>query len=700
MPWEQTATEIRHRVRDPNDFQTDSFRTITLKADKPRVIAVIGKLKGETKTTVQALRFPKADGWTISKAKEWVRDHFRDDVQAASVAAELFVLDGHPVMGLERLAARFEPLANGGSEARTATLVWYSGEGVLRYDARGPYEMRFSMEPGAVRMARLASGSAPLLNSHRDHTVADVIGVIEKAWIEGGRGLAMVRFSRRADVDPIWQDVQDGILRNASMGVAIHVMRDVTPDGAEMRQILVTDWEPQEVSLVPIGADSGAGFKASKQTFKQEDRMEKIETTGGAAGVVNNDAELIRKTVLAVRLPAEYADDLISRGVGIQEARTMILDRLARDSEGFPIRSHSAVVTRDYRETLAERMAEALACRYTGKAPSEAAREFVGVPVHELARECLVASGVAITTRRPAELIRLALHTTSDFPNLLSGSGQRMLLDAYRAAEPAIKRVARKSTARDFREKAVLRLGEMPQLLKVNEGGEIAHGTRAESKQAYRLYTYARIFGITRQALVNDDLGAFADFARAYGVAAAALEGKLLSELLTSNPVMSDGIQLFHNSHSNVTSGTGSALGVSGLSAARKAMRLQKGLDGETVLDIAPAFLVVPAALETSGQQLLTSTTYPTAVDDANPFAGQLSLVVDPRLDADSATAWYLFASPDLAPVLEYSYLEGQEGPMADFREGFEVDGIQWRCRLDFGCGALDWRGAHRATGA
>jgi len=86
-------------------------------------------------------------------------------------------------------------------------------------------------------------------------------------------------------------------------------------------------------------------------------------------------------------------------------------------------------------------------------------------------------------------------------------------------------------------------------------------------------------------------------------------------------------------------------------------------------------------------------------VDDANPFAGQLSLVVDPRLDADSATAWYLFASPDLAPVLEYSYLEGQEGPMVDFRQGFEVDGVEWRCRLDFGCGVLDHRGAHRADG-
>ena len=73
--WEETENEIRHSVRDPKDFQQDSFRRITLKRDKPRVFAIIGKLKGETKTTIQSLRFPKADGWTMAKAKQWVKEH-------------------------------------------------------------------------------------------------------------------------------------------------------------------------------------------------------------------------------------------------------------------------------------------------------------------------------------------------------------------------------------------------------------------------------------------------------------------------------------------------------------------------------------------------------------------------------------------------------------------------------------------------
>lgn len=80
MPWEETENEIRHRERDPDDFESDSFRRITLKKDKPRVFAIVGRLKGETTTTIQALRFPKEDGWTMEKAKAWYKDHYKKDM--------------------------------------------------------------------------------------------------------------------------------------------------------------------------------------------------------------------------------------------------------------------------------------------------------------------------------------------------------------------------------------------------------------------------------------------------------------------------------------------------------------------------------------------------------------------------------------------------------------------------------------------
>lgn len=79
--WEETENEIRYRIRNPDLFDSDSFRRITIKKDKPRVFAIIGKLEGEDTTTLQALRFPKGDGWTLAEAKKWVKEH-KDELKS------------------------------------------------------------------------------------------------------------------------------------------------------------------------------------------------------------------------------------------------------------------------------------------------------------------------------------------------------------------------------------------------------------------------------------------------------------------------------------------------------------------------------------------------------------------------------------------------------------------------------------------
>jgi hypothetical protein len=82
--WEETQNEIRFRVRAPGLFPENSmgdskFKTITIKGSRPRVKAIIGKLKGKSSTSVQALRFPKSDGWTLAKAQKWAEGReFRD----------------------------------------------------------------------------------------------------------------------------------------------------------------------------------------------------------------------------------------------------------------------------------------------------------------------------------------------------------------------------------------------------------------------------------------------------------------------------------------------------------------------------------------------------------------------------------------------------------------------------------------------
>jgi hypothetical protein len=243
-----------------------------------------------------------------------------------------------------------------------------------------------------------------------------------------------------------------------------------------------------------------------------------------------------------------------------------------------------------------------------------------------------------------------------------------------------------------------LSLSEAPALLKVNEAGEITYGSRGESAETYSLATFGRLFSLSRQALINDDLGAFSQWPRDAGYAAAELENSERVKLLLQNsgagPTMNDGQPLFHASHGNLM--TAAALSVTSLDLARIALRTQKGLDGTTPIGVAPMYLLVGPANETVAEQV-TVALNPVVFSDANPFAGALKPIVDARI---SGKTWYLAADPALRPAFEQAQLSGAPGPQMDSRLGWDVLGVEYRVYLDFGCGAIDWRGIVKNAGA
>lgn len=149
-------------------------------------------------------------------------------------------------------------------EGRVRDIVFYSGVKIERWDwfSGERYWLQFSTKPDDVNLDRLNNG-APLLNAHSRFSVADQLGVIESAWLKGKRGLATVRFSERPEVDGVWQDVEAGIIRNLSMGVTINQLKETTPKGAKEKEYLAIDWEPTEISVVPVAADAGSQFLAA-----------------------------------------------------------------------------------------------------------------------------------------------------------------------------------------------------------------------------------------------------------------------------------------------------------------------------------------------------------------------------------------------------------------------------------------------------
>jgi hypothetical protein len=190
------------------------------------------------------------------------------------------------------------------------------------------------------------------------------------------------------------------------------------------------------------------------------------------------------------------------------------------------------------------------------------------------------------------------------------------------------------------------------------------------------------LFSITRQAIINDDLTAFTDIPRKMGRAAARTVGDLVFSILTSNPTMSDGVALFHASHNNLA-GSGAAITAASVGAGRTAMRTQK--DGKATLNIRPSFLLVPAALEDTAQVLMTSETDPSKTNSRvpNPVRNAAEVIVDARLEAASTIAWYLAADPSVFDTIEVGYLDGIAAPFLDQQDGWTIDGVEYKVRID-----------------
>lgn len=167
-------------------------------------------------------------------------------------------------------------------KTRTADLVWSTGAAVTRMDfwTGRMWIEELSMDPSHVRMQRLQGGSAPLLDSHSTWGARSIMGVVERAAIESGKGTATVRFSERADVEPIWEDVRSKIIRNISVGYIVHRLKDVSAEDAKIKTLRAIDWEPIEISIVPVPADPGAGFRANENLFECE--VEEFANPGAA----------------------------------------------------------------------------------------------------------------------------------------------------------------------------------------------------------------------------------------------------------------------------------------------------------------------------------------------------------------------------------------------------------------------------------
>ena len=306
--------------------------------------------------------------------------------------------------------------------------------------------------------------------------------------------------------------------------------------------------------------------------------------------------------------------------------------------------------------------------------------------------------------------------STSDFPAILANVANKTLRQGYEAYPRTFQPFCRQVTAQDFKPVNRVMLSDAPVLKQLNEKGEFTHAPISDNKITYQLATYGEIVALTRKVIINDDLQAFTRIPALLGVAAAQLESNTVWGIIIANVAATyagdkTDTALFHANHGNLLSGVASSIDSSvtnadpltALGKARAAMRNQKGMQG-TPLNLIPRYIAVPNALESKMLQLIFPINLASWRPDAvvPEWVRTLVPIVEPRLDAvaGGTTAWYLVADPAQIDTIEYCYLEGQQGVYIETEQGFDVDGVKIKARMDFGAAALDFRGLQKNAGA
>ena len=530
---------------------------------------------------------------------------------------------------------------------RSVELVWTTGHRDLRVPFLDePFFEELSVSKDSVRLDRLNNG-ANLIDSHDDGSVRGVLGVVQKAWVDGGKGFARVRFSERPDVEGIWQDVKSGIIRNVSVRYRVHKFTEDKREGEKFRTFTAVDWEPMELSLVSVPFDPnsqirsqqpdqyeckfvfhrGSDFHTSTQKGDLDMSQENLETSEGPktgepkagelqprepqtrgeverpsqspkasqvdvdlvktesrnAGIESERKRVteIRRSTKATRLTEAFADDLIERGVSVEECRKLIIDEWAKVDTTQT--NNQVEVIQDAGDKRLRSVGNALLHRYdSSKYKLEEGQDYRGMSLLRLAED-FVGKSRGLTN---PEIALRAMHSTSDFPILLSNITGKTLRDAFTFQPRRFMPIVRTATLNDYKPVTRIQFGAAPSLEEVKEGGEYTFGTVSEYSESYKLAKYGKVISITEETIINDDLNAFMRLATMFGSAAARLESRLVWSIFLDNPGMSDGSALFDASHGNL--GTAAAISDTSLDEARQYFRSQKDKDGLDYLDLEP----------------------------------------------------------------------------------------------------------------
>ncbi|MCD8139458.1 MAG: HK97 family phage prohead protease [Planctomycetaceae bacterium] len=652
-------------------------------------------------------------------------------------------------------------------EKRTVEVVWATTTPVLRimWEDGSLYWEELSLDPECIILDRFNKGLVPVLDSHNRHSTDAVYGVAENpTFPEGQReSICTARFSKNnPKAEPVFKDIQDGILRGWSFGYDVLRMVKTEREIEGLPVYVATLWEPFELSVVPVPADPNAGtrdkesmsrsceilhFRGNTMTEEEKKRQEEEEKkrkeeekkrqeeeekkrqeeeekskSGKKSEPDEEERARIdglartaeRRRISEIRAAYETmptamdpakVNEFIENGASADDFRRELLQAMRSKQ---PKMSPPGMVEfgSDQADKKREAMSRALLARaapgrYEIQA-GDAAREFRGLVLIDVARRCLEDAGISTNGMSRREIAETALgarrvrgmHVTNDFPHLLSDTINKVLRDAYKLAQPTYQPFCNRASFTDFKERHLVQISDVGKFVEIPEGGEYKYTSFGEAKEKYGIVKYGNRLYLSWESIINDDLSAFHRLPTSIAIEAAQHCADIVYGVLLKNPVMGDGYNLFCAEHGNL--GTAADIDLAGMDAAFTAMGEQENSNGR-VLNLTPEFLIIGHSKRTKALQYLNDTVVPTKADDVTPAQMRgLSPIVEGRV---KGSQWFLACNPGYIDTIEYAYLEGKEGLFTEERWGFEVDGLEIKARLVFGAAPIDWRGLYMNPG-
>lgn len=457
-----------------------------------------------------------------------------------------------------------------------------------------------------------------------------------------------------------------------------------------------------EASSTASGVEAIASI-ARAETTRQNKIAEMITAAVSQPGADIDALERVGKQAVAERWDAQRTESAITK----LELEAMRSNR----AQGPAIHSRSEPVLNN--DVLAAAVLLSVGTSHEkiakdpdfGERVAEAAWKHRHITLHGLIAAALRAEGIspphggkAIFDAAMERSIRAGFSTVN-LPGILGTVGNKMLLDSFTAVDVVYPRIAQQSDFNNFLTYTQYRLNDVGSFASVGQDGEIKHGSLSEESYTNTLATRGQMLTLTRQQIINDDLGALQQL---YGIlgrkAVLAVERAVIDAILESSDVF------FTSGRGNKQ--TSSALSITTLAAAEALMAAQLDADSEPIY-AAPKILLVPPGLKYLAQQIFTSAMLGSGSSGSptdNPFRGRFQVESSPylalaALAGSHASTWYLLADPAMLPAVQVAFLRGQRAPTIETADStFNTLGMQMRCYFDFGVAQVDYRGAVKSV--